>query len=148
MGWRETEGDDSLRRHVKGASERRRRSFQSQEKKKAAVFGAAPLADYDRQLTGFTKCWREQVGGPSDRRENRIIRSIISFSNSCFGVRLSSDGSREQKRERISALLLPYCTRCSLSLLHADVCNTCVCVSCKPDFDLSETSWGNKGKLN
>lgn len=94
LGWRETEGDDSLRRHVKGASERRRRSFQSQEEKKAA----APLADYDRQLTGFTKCWREQVGGPSDKRENRIIRSIISFSNSCFGVRLSSDGSRTETR--------------------------------------------------
>lgn len=99
MGWRETEGDDSLRRHVKGASERRRRSFQSRETK-AAVFGAvaAPIADYDRQLTGFTKCWREQVGGPSDRRKNCIIRSIISFSNSCFGVRLSSDGSRTETR--------------------------------------------------
>lgn len=64
----------------------------------AAVFGAAPIADYDRQLTGFTKCWREQVGGPSNRRENCIIRSIISFSNCCFGVRLSSDGSRTETR--------------------------------------------------
>lgn len=133
LGWRETEGDASLRRHVKEVSGRRRRSFQSQETK-AAVFGAdaPPIADYDRQLTGFTK----QVGGPSDGRKNCTIRSIISSSNSCFGVRLSSDG--EQKRELGVAVAILHTLQSVCTLMRV----TRVCVS------LILTSWGDKGKLS